>query len=46
MVAQNTLRFLAAGAALLASACGDSTAPLPQLSNPQQLAADLQTVAA
>ncbi|HEY6209892.1 MAG TPA: hypothetical protein VIW28_12580 [Gemmatimonadales bacterium] len=46
MVAQNTLRFLAAGAALLASACGDSTAPLPQLSNPPQLAADLQTVAA
>ena len=46
MVAQNTLRFLAAGAALLASACGDSTAPLPQLSNPAQLAADLQTVAA
>ena len=46
MVAQHTLRFLAAGAALLASACGDSTAPLPQLSNPQQLAADLQTVAA
>ena len=40
------LRSLAAGTAVLVTACSDSTAPPPQLSNPPQFSADLQTVAA
>jgi hypothetical protein len=37
-------RGLAAAAALVAAACSSSTAPQPQLSNPQQLSTNLQTV--
>ena len=37
-------RGLAAAAALVAVACSSSTAPQPQLSNPQQLSTNLQTV--
>ena len=35
---------LAAAAALVAAACSSSTGPQPQLANPQQLSANLQTV--
>ena len=37
-------RGLTAAAALVAAACSTSTAPQPQLSNPQQLSTNLQTV--
>lgn len=37
-------RGLAAAAALVAVACSSTTAPQPQLSNPQQLSTNLQTV--
>ena len=39
-----TWRGFAAGAALVAAACGESAGPAPTLSNPQQLSSDLQTV--
>lgn len=41
---RRTWRGLAAAAALVAAACSDSAGPQPELSDPQQLSTDLQSV--
>jgi hypothetical protein len=44
MSAHRRTWWAVAAAALIASACHDTSAPQPKLSNPQQLTSDLQTV--
>jgi hypothetical protein len=44
MAAHHRTWWAVAAAALIASACHDTSAPQPKLANPQQLTSDLQTV--